>query len=112
MEITLPLVFILCLLFHCEISHTQINPGNTISSGYQNGTLIVIGGGVIDDVIMKEFWKYAGGDTAKIVVIPTAMEDNELKKDSAFNFIKLYRKWKQKLSKTVISRSGTTVRRS
>jgi len=55
MEITLPLVFILCLLFHCEISHTQINPGNTISSGYQNGTLIVIGGGVIDDVIMKEF---------------------------------------------------------
>jgi cyanophycinase len=33
---------------------------------------------------MKEFKKYAGGESAKIVVIPTAMEDNYLQSDSGF----------------------------
>jgi cyanophycinase len=84
MKITLQLVLILSLLFYCEALQSQIKPANSISSGYQNGTLIIIGGGSIDDVIMKEFRKYSGGDSAKIVVIPTAMDDNELIKDSAF----------------------------
>jgi len=45
---------------------------SNITEGYKNGTLIVIGGGKPGDVIMKEFRHLAGGDSAKIVVIPTA----------------------------------------
>jgi len=45
---------------------------SSITSGYKNGSLIVIGGGKVSDDIMKEFRNLAGGDSAKIVVIPTA----------------------------------------
>jgi len=53
-----------------------------------NGTLIIIGGGKLDASIYAEFKKQAGGDTAKIVVIPTAMDDNFLLRDSIFTKIK------------------------
>ena len=36
---------------------------------------MVIGGGAYTDLLMSEFKKYAGGDSAKIVVIPTANEE-------------------------------------
>ncbi len=50
---------------------------NKITTGNKNGTLIAIGGGEIGDTsIMKEFRKLAGGDSAKIVVIPTAFVRN------------------------------------
>ncbi len=84
MKITLQLMSVLFLSFICEISSSQILHDNSSSTGYKNGTLIIIGGGDVDDVIMKEFRKYAGGDSAKIVVIPTAMEDSYLQRDSAF----------------------------
>ncbi len=45
---------------------------SSITEGYKNGTLIVIGGGKVSTDIMKEFRNHAGGDSAKIVVIPTA----------------------------------------
>ncbi len=48
-----------------------------ITTGHKNGTLIAIGGGSIGDTnIMKEFRELAGGDAAKIVVIPTAIVKN------------------------------------
>lgn len=61
-----------------------------ISSGYKNGTLIIIGGGAVDDLIMEEFKKYAGGDSAKIVIIPTAKDDNSIQRDSAFQRVRQY----------------------
>ncbi|ALM08560.1 peptidase S51 [Sediminicola sp. YIK13] len=53
---------------------------NKVTTGNENGTLIAIGGGDIGHTnIMKEFRKLAGGDSAKIVVIPTAfVRDNEI----------------------------------
>jgi cyanophycinase len=53
---------------------------NDITTGNKNGTLIAIGGGEIGHTsIMKEFRKLAGGDSAKIVVIPTAfVRNNEI----------------------------------
>ncbi|RAJ13187.1 cyanophycinase [Olleya aquimaris] len=53
---------------------------NKITTGNENGTLIAIGGGDIGHTnIMKEFRKLAGGDSAKIVVIPTAfVRNNEI----------------------------------
>ncbi|WP_109302722.1 cyanophycinase [Aquimarina sp. AU474] len=45
---------------------------NNITQGYKNGTLILIGGGKAGKQIMGKFKELAGGDSAKIVVIPTA----------------------------------------
>ncbi|WP_422081028.1 cyanophycinase [Ulvibacterium sp.] len=53
---------------------------NEVTTGSKNGTLIAIGGGEIGHTsIMKKFRKLAGGDSAKIVVIPTAfVRNNEI----------------------------------
>jgi len=59
-----------------------------ITEGPENGTLIIIGGGNLDQEIFLEFKKYAGGDDAKIVVIPTALPDEFLNQDSAIIKIK------------------------
>jgi cyanophycinase len=88
MKTALILMSVLFLSFLCEISSSQITRDNNNSAGYKNGTLIIIGGGDVGDLIMKEFRKYAGGDSARIVVIPTAMEDNYLQRDSAYYLIK------------------------
>ena len=45
-----------------------------ITTGHPKGTLIVIGGGRVDQGIMQEFIELAGGEEARIVVIPTAGE--------------------------------------
>ena len=55
--------------------------------GYKNGTLIVIGG-CSTRFIMDEFRQLAGGDSARLVVIPTAMSDDYLEEDSSFLHIK------------------------
>lgn len=44
----------------------------TVTTGHKNGSLIVIGGGRLTDDIIKEFYDLSGGESAKIVVIPTA----------------------------------------
>ena len=50
---------------------------NKITTGNKNGTLIAIGGGKLSDTkIMAKFRDLAGGDSAKIVVIPTAFVTN------------------------------------
>ncbi len=58
-------------------------PNNLETTGPENGTLIVIGGGRLDEAIYERFYQEAGGDTARIVVIPTALDDEFLERDSA-----------------------------
>jgi cyanophycinase len=58
-------------------------PNNLETTGPENGTLIVIGGGMLDEAIYERFHQEAGGDTARIVVIPTALGDEFLERDSA-----------------------------
>ncbi len=66
--LTLLLIFTMVFKSDCLLAQKT----NQITSGYKNGALIVIGGGRPNDDIMNEFRKLAGGDSAKIVVIPTA----------------------------------------
>ncbi len=86
-------IFISIFIFWAIRSHSQTIRDN-LTHGYRNGTLIN-GGGGDDDLIVNEFRKYAGGDSAKIVVIPTALPDDYLQKDSSFyeleNYFKKYR---------------------
>ncbi|WP_179346553.1 cyanophycinase [Winogradskyella ursingii] len=62
------------------IQYRGLTQEKKITTGHKNGTLIAIGGGQIGDTeIMKEFRDLAGGDAAKIVVIPTAfVRDNKI----------------------------------
>jgi len=64
MKIAQKLILTTVFLISCIISQSQIIHDNS-SCGYQNGTLIIIGGGGYDDLIMEEFRKYAGSDSAK-----------------------------------------------
>ncbi|WP_243878593.1 cyanophycinase [Winogradskyella pelagia] len=72
----MPFLLFIVLLLPVE----NIAQENEITTGNKNGTLIAIGGGEIGHTnIMKEFRKLAGGDSAKIVVIPTAfVRNNEI----------------------------------
>ena len=83
------LIYTVMILFWMNILLSQISP-NSLSHGYRNGTIIGIGGGEDDDLVIKEFKKYAGGDSAKVVVIPTALPQEYLQQDSAFFYMK---KW-------------------
>ncbi len=67
-RLALPFLFLTIFLQSKYIVAQDSN----ITTGYKNGTLIVIGGGQVGDDIMQEFRNLAGGDAAKIVVIPTA----------------------------------------
>ncbi len=73
-----------------QINHAicQQPDNKSVTTGYKKGTLIVIGGGNLDSTIFQEFKKYAGGDSSRIVVIPTALPDDYLLKDSAMFHIK------------------------
>ena len=66
----LPRLF-LGILF-CSFSIGSAQTEQPVTTGYQNGTLIVIGGGKLDPGIMATFLDLAGGESAKLVVIPTA----------------------------------------
>lgn len=52
--------------------------------GPENGTLIIIGGAARDPLFLEKFKELAGGDDAKIVIIPTAWDDRQIERDSAF----------------------------
>jgi len=80
------LIFLFILLFTSINTYSQILQDYE-THGYKNGTMIIIGGGD-SDFIMDEFKKLAGGDNAKLVVIPTALPDDFLEKDSSFIEIK------------------------
>jgi beta-aspartyl-peptidase (threonine type) len=44
----------------------------------EDGTLVVVGGGKIPDTVISRFLKLAGGNEARLVVIPTASSDTTL----------------------------------
>ncbi len=48
------------------------NAQESVTTGPENGALVIVGGGRIGEAITKEFIELAGGSDAKIVVIPTA----------------------------------------
>jgi L-asparaginase / beta-aspartyl-peptidase len=44
----------------------------------EDGTLVLVGGGTMPDTIISRFVELAGGDKARLVVIPTASSDDNL----------------------------------
>lgn len=62
----------------------------TVTTGPEKGTLMVIGGGNLSEDIMARFKALAGGDSARIVVIPTALDDDFFKQDSVDDILRNY----------------------
>ena len=60
--------------------------------GPARGSLVIVGGGTLDDVIVERFIDLAGGPDAPIVIIPTAGEAD----DSYGEFCPCLRRWKEK----------------
>lgn len=81
------LLALTCLFF--AFSQAQ-PPSEDVTTGPEKGTLIVIGGGNLGTDIMAHFKEHSGGDTARIVVIPTALDDDFFRQDSADDILKNY----------------------
>ncbi len=67
---TLVSCFLFLFFLHSHLGNAQ--PSTAKTAGYKNGKLIVIGGGKPSNAVMDKFRLLAGGDSARIVVIPTA----------------------------------------
>lgn len=57
----------------------------TPTTGPISGKLLIIGGHASDSIFLEYFAELSGGKNSKIVIIPTARNDNELAKDTNFN---------------------------
>ena len=65
-------------------TYSQENETNTITTGPVLGKLLIIGGNASDSIFLERFADLAGGKNANIVIIPTARNDADLAKDTAF----------------------------
>ncbi|MFH1001574.1 MAG: cyanophycinase [Bacteroidota bacterium] len=66
----------------------DLNPYIEPSIGPENGTLLIIGGSARDPIFFELFKEYAGGNQAKIIVVPTAFEDEQIQADTGFARLK------------------------
>lgn len=81
------LVFLSGLLFVFGCAHHKAKHSNSQiepSFGPEKGTLLIIGGAARDPLFLNLFKEYAGGDNAKIIVVPTAYDDQQIEQDSGF----------------------------
>ncbi|MEM7372629.1 MAG: cyanophycinase [Bacteroidota bacterium] len=76
---------LLSFIYACSLNQAQ--PADQDSPGVE-GTLLIIGGGRLDPVFFETFLAHAGGPGADIVVIPTAMGDEQIARDSAFSRVR------------------------
>ncbi|MFP4024144.1 MAG: cyanophycinase [Thiohalospira sp.] len=57
------------------------------TTGPESGTLLIIGGNASDSLFIPVFKEMAGGDSAEIVIIPTARDDESIAKDPEFDLL-------------------------
>ena len=82
-NIFLPLSLLCLLLAPLSIASQNNESTSLLASGPEKGRLLLLGGG-ISDHHAQLFQKFAGGEEAKIVVIPTAFSDKKISKDPEF----------------------------
>lgn len=82
----LPILLLLILGISCQNQETNTISSKTQSIGPSNGALLIGGGGMTDDM-WEVFFELAGGDSAKLVVIPTAFDENSINYDPEFKIL-------------------------
>ena len=78
---------LLIIFFSCQTSINKSNKTKSQSIGPKNGALLIGGGGMTDEM-WQVFYDLAGGKSAKLVVIPTAFDENSINYDPEFKILK------------------------
>ena len=76
-----------CLLLFSLLSYA-FSFSQVVTTGPNNGQLLIIGGAAKDSVFVPIFKKLVGGANKEIVIIPTAGGDNFLKRDTTYRYFK------------------------
>lgn len=77
---------LLILLISCQNSATKATLSKSLSIGPEKGTLL-IGGGQMTEELWKVFFDLAGGNSARLVIIPTAFDENSINYDPEFKIL-------------------------
>ncbi len=88
--IKLSLAILLISFISCQNSIKETNKSKSQSIGPKNGTLLIGGGGKNDgmtDQMWNVFYDLAGGESATLVVIPTAFDENSINYDPEFKIL-------------------------
>jgi len=76
------------------------------TTGPESGKLLIIGGNASDEIFIPLFKELAGGDSAKIIIIPTARDDESISKDPHFDeLLKRFEKFNFKSIQVLHTRS-------
>ncbi|WP_051554771.1 cyanophycinase [Maribacter antarcticus] len=78
---------LLILIFSCQNTVNKSKKTQSQSIGPTNGALLIGGGGITDEM-WKVFYDLAGGKSAKLVIIPTAFDENSINYDPEFKILK------------------------
>ena len=84
------IVLLLISIVSCQNSERKSNRIKSQSIGPENGTLLICGGGKhhgMTDEMWSVFLELAGGPSAKLVVIPTAFDENSINYDPEFKIL-------------------------
>lgn len=83
----LSLFLLLILFISCQNAVTKTNAIKSQSIGPKNGALLIGGGGMTDEM-WHVFFDLAGSESAKLVIIPTAFDENSINYDPEFKILK------------------------
>lgn len=78
--------FILVLFISCQDSKTETTPAKSQSIGPKKGALLIGGGGITEEM-WEVFFNLAGGKSARLVIIPTAFDENSINYDPEFKIL-------------------------
>ena len=80
-------IFLVFIIFftNCH-KENKLNQTKNESIGPKNGTLLIGGGGMTDEM-WQVFYELAGEKSAKLVVIPTAFDENSINYDPDFKIL-------------------------
>lgn len=80
------LLIFLMISISCQNSINKPSTTKSESIGPKNGALLIGGGGMTDDM-WHVFHDLAGGESARLVIIPTAFDENSINYDPEFKIL-------------------------
>lgn len=105
------ILFSLSLYISCSNATSKEVNVQKKSFGPENGTLLIGGGGMTVE-LWHIFHDFAGGDSARLVVIPTSWDENSINFDPTFEIIKKQFKGRGFVNVTVLHTRNSTIANS
>ncbi|MEO0505716.1 MAG: cyanophycinase [Bacteroidota bacterium] len=80
------LLIVMILFISCQHPNKEPILSKNQSLGPESGALLIGGGGITEEM-WKVFFDFAGGKSARLVVIPTAFDENSINYDPEFKIL-------------------------